>query len=77
MHEREPNVRTTPDLRAWAPILVHYREPSCTRSMLELVITAVPLVILWMLMWTTLDTGYWLCPLLAVPRRPASSCASS
>ena len=67
MHEREPNVRTTPYSRPWARILARYREPSCARSMFELVITALPLVLLWILMWAALDTGYWLCLLLAVP----------
>ena len=35
--------------------------------MTELVITVVPLVLLWILMWATLDLGYWFCLLLAVP----------
>src|SRR6266481_4202393 len=34
---------------------------------IELMVTAVPLVLLWILMWATLDTGYWVCLLLAVP----------
>ena len=29
--------------------------------------TAGPLVLLWLLMWATLDRGYWVCLLLAVP----------
>ena len=29
--------------------------------------TAGPLVLLWLLMWVTLDRGYWVCLLLAVP----------
>jgi len=37
------------------------------RSIVELVITAGPLILLWLLMWATLDLGYWLCLLLAVP----------
>jgi acyl-lipid omega-6 desaturase (Delta-12 desaturase) len=53
--------------RALARIFDSYREPNSTRSMLELVITAVPLAIIWILMWATLDTGYWVCLLLAVP----------
>jgi hypothetical protein len=44
MHEREPNVRTTCCSRSWARILARYREPSCARSMFELVITALQLV---------------------------------
>jgi len=67
MSEREPNVSTTLDARAWARILARYREPSCARSIFELIITVVPLVLLWILMWAILDSGYWLCLLLALP----------
>ena len=55
------------DARGWAQILARYRAPSPTRSTVELVITAVPLVLLWFLMWATLDLGYWLSLVLAVP----------
>ena len=48
-------------------ILAQYRAPSCLRSIVELIITAGPLILLWLLMWATLDLGYWLCLLLAVP----------
>jgi len=67
MHERAPDVHTTPDSRALAHILARYREPNCARGVLELVITAVPFVLIWILMWATLDAGYWICLLLAVP----------
>ena len=67
MSEREPNVSTTLDARAWARILARYREPSCARSIFELIITVVPLVLLWILMWAILDSGYWLCLLFALP----------
>ena len=56
-----------PDARGWAQILARYRAPSPFRSIVELVITAGPLFLLWFLMWATLDLGYWLCLLLAVP----------
>jgi omega-6 fatty acid desaturase (delta-12 desaturase) len=51
----------------WTQILARYREPCRVRSVTELVITVVPLVLLWVLMWATLDLGYWFCLLLAVP----------
>ena len=35
--------------------------------MVEIGITIVPLVVLWALIWATLDLGYWLSLLLAVP----------
>ena len=58
---------TSSDVLAWTRILARYREPSRTRSVTELVITIVPLVLLWTLMWAALDLGYWFCLLLAVP----------
>src|ERR1700734_4555226 len=67
MHEADPSVATTRAPRAWAPILAGYREPNCARSTVELIITSVPFVILWVLMWAALATGYWVCLLLAVP----------
>ena len=55
------------DARGLTQVLVRYRGPSLARSIVELIITAGPLVLLWSLMWATLDLGYWLCLLLAVP----------
>src|SRR6266536_3176464 len=55
------------DARDLTPILARYRAPSPMRSIVELVMTAGPLILLWFLMWATLDLGYWLCLLLAVP----------
>ena len=55
------------EARGWTQILARYRTPSPVRSIVELAITAGPLVLLWFLMWATLDLGYWLCLLLAVP----------
>src|SRR3954469_603964 len=47
--------------------LLRYCEPSVKRALLELAVTALPLVLLWVLMWLSLDVGYWLTLLLAVP----------
>ena len=55
------------EARGWTQILARYRTPSPARSIIELVITAGPLVLLWFLMWETLDLGYWVCLLFAVP----------
>jgi hypothetical protein len=55
------------EARGWTQILARYRAPSPARSIIELVCTAGPLILLWFLMWTTLDLGYWICLLLAVP----------
>src|SRR5215207_1325903 len=57
-----------PNARAWTQILARYRDPNRARSIFELVVTAVPLVLLWILMWwAVVDIGYWLCLLLSVP----------
>jgi omega-6 fatty acid desaturase (delta-12 desaturase) len=55
------------EAHGWTQILARYRSPSPARSIIELVITAGPFVLLWFLMWAALDLGYWVCLLLAVP----------
>jgi omega-6 fatty acid desaturase (delta-12 desaturase) len=67
MNEQEANLQFTADPRALAESLAGYREPSCARSIFEIVITVLPLVLLWLLMWASLEIGYWLCFLLSVP----------
>lgn len=53
--------------RDWMLALAPYREPSLRRSVLELVITAVPLVALWALAWAALSYSVWLALAMAVP----------
>ncbi len=67
MNEQVANLHVSPDLRAWSKILAGYREPNNARGVLEILITVLPLVLLWVLMWASLDIGYWLCLLLSVP----------
>lgn len=67
MLERKPNSRGVPDSRTLIRELAPYREPSDARSVLELVITAIPFVVLWVLILAALDAGYWIGLLLAVP----------
>jgi acyl-lipid omega-6 desaturase (Delta-12 desaturase) len=62
-----PSIPAASDARGWAQILVRYRAPSLARSIVELIITAGPLILLWSLMWAAIDLGYWFCLLLAVP----------
>jgi omega-6 fatty acid desaturase (delta-12 desaturase) len=52
---------------SWAKILGPYRAPNVSRSIFELLVTAVPFALLWALMWAALDVGYWLCLALAIP----------
>ncbi|HEY2009632.1 MAG TPA: fatty acid desaturase [Rhizomicrobium sp.] len=47
--------------------LLPYREPDQRRALFELGVTALSLVLLWVLMWLSLDVGYWLTLLLAIP----------
>jgi omega-6 fatty acid desaturase (delta-12 desaturase) len=51
----------------WARCLAPYRQPSRARAIVELVITAGPLVLLWIAMWVALYFGYWIGLILIVP----------
>ncbi len=57
------------DLLALTQSLARYREPNNGRSVVELLITLVPFVLLWLMMWMCLwlHIGYGLYLLLAVP----------
>ena len=54
--------------RRWGNVLARYCAPDPTRSVLELLVTAVPFLLLWAIMLFCLERyGYWLCLPLAVP----------
>jgi omega-6 fatty acid desaturase (delta-12 desaturase) len=56
------------EARRWSRILSRYREPSHARSIAELAITALPLMVLWLASWFAFSLGYWWASLLiAVP----------
>src|SRR6476619_1174883 len=55
------------EAHGWTPILHRYREPNHVRSALEVLITAVPFVLLWTLTWLSLSLSYWLTLFIAVP----------
>jgi acyl-lipid omega-6 desaturase (Delta-12 desaturase) len=56
------------DTVALSRALLTYREPRIARSIVEIAITAVPLIALWVMMWASLHyVGFWLTLLLAVP----------
>ena len=55
------------DARQLARNLSKYREPHAGRSAFELGVTIGPFVILWILMWMSLEWSYWLSLLLAIP----------
>ena len=54
--------------RQWSKLLARYREPSHARSAIEIAITLLPFVALWLLSLTSARFGYWeLSLLLAIP----------
>jgi acyl-lipid omega-6 desaturase (Delta-12 desaturase) len=55
------------DLRALTRSLARYREPNNARSIVEILITIVPFVLLWLSMWLAFHLGYGLYLLLAIP----------
>jgi acyl-lipid omega-6 desaturase (Delta-12 desaturase) len=59
--------QSSPEARALAHLLARYREPNSARGVFELVITAVPLLVIWTLIWAALDHGYWIGLLLEAP----------
>jgi acyl-lipid omega-6 desaturase (Delta-12 desaturase) len=53
--------------REWAGILAKYRDPSFTRSLLELLVTAGAFAACWGAAWYVLSLSYWLSLLAAIP----------
>ena len=54
--------------RRWAESLARYSAPSAKRGVLELLVTIVPFVALWVLMHQALESvGYWACLPLMLP----------
>jgi acyl-lipid omega-6 desaturase (Delta-12 desaturase) len=56
-----------PDRGGLMAALGRYRTPDQARSIVEIAITIVPLVLLWLLMWFALELNYGFSLLLAVP----------
>jgi omega-6 fatty acid desaturase (delta-12 desaturase) len=55
------------DAASWVKRLAPYRKPQVARSVVEIVITLVPFVVLWILSWAALGVSYWLSLAIAVP----------
>ncbi len=53
--------------RDWLRILRRYRDPSHTRSALEVAMTAGLFVLCWFASWVGLQWGYWLSLLVSIP----------
>jgi omega-6 fatty acid desaturase (delta-12 desaturase) len=58
---------TPPDAKALVKHLAPYREPSTARSLGELAITFIPLVLLWWATAAAVGAGYWVGLLLTIP----------
>lgn len=55
------------EAKDWVRILAPYREQHTNRALLELALTALPFIGLWLAMLWSLQVGYWLTLLLAIP----------
>jgi omega-6 fatty acid desaturase (delta-12 desaturase) len=51
-------VPAAPNARAWVSLLAPYREPASIRSLVEILITAIPFFLLWLLAWAALSVSY-------------------
>ena len=49
MHQQITTETATPSAREWVQLLNKYRLPSAKRGILELIVTIVPLILLWWL----------------------------
>ena len=58
---------TATQARDWIQALARYREPNQMRSVLELIITGAPFVVLWVIAWFALSISYWLTLAISVP----------
>ena len=67
MDELSPTTAIKLDALTLMRELNAYREPSGTRSVFELLITAIPFGLLWALSCVALNAGYWIGLILAIP----------
>jgi omega-6 fatty acid desaturase (delta-12 desaturase) len=67
VHDRFTALTAPLDPRSLLKEIAPYREPRLSRSVLEIAITVVPFVLLWVLTWAALDAGYWFGLVLTLP----------
>ena len=67
MLEQSPSAGVTANPRLLMKELAPYREPSSARSLFELVVTAVPFLLTWLVIWAAVHNGYWIGLFLIVP----------
>jgi len=64
--EKQQPLKSRSQTRNWTHELVQYREPDQLRSVLEILVTVAPLVLLWLLAWLALSISYLLTLAFAV-----------
>ena len=67
LNDTSKSTAAVADLRALAHSLAGYREPNHGRSVVEILITVVPFILLWLLMWWSLRVGHGIYLLVAIP----------
>ena len=67
MHEGPRSAGAVTELRSLTHSLAGYREPNHGRSVVEILITVLPFISLWLLMWWSLRLGHGVYLLLAIP----------
>lgn len=67
MSNKPDAAQAAANARLWMQLLARYRQPSTPRGLVEIAVTLLPLVALWILTWLALDLSYWLAlPVAAV-----------
>ncbi len=51
----------------WMQALAQYRRPDHFRSILEIILTGIPFILLWLAAWWALSISYWLTLAISVP----------
>jgi omega-6 fatty acid desaturase (delta-12 desaturase) len=64
---RAASAGATLEASQWSKALARYRSPNAGRSLLEILITIGPFVLLWAATWLGVYFGYWISLALAVP----------
>ena len=55
------------NVRQWPKFLSLYREPDTARSVVEIIVSAGPLIALWVAMWAIFPFSPLLCLILSIP----------
>lgn len=64
---QDRTVSSIEEARAWMQALARYREPNGARSIFEIAVTVVPLVLLWATILIAVQFGHWYALVLIVP----------